>query len=109
MARLPQLPGVREEALGAGSLPELRAALAPEAGWALAGVGDPSELWRAELTWWGRIERDAPALLRTSSDETVVLAVVALLAADAQRTARALAAAAQGGDPELVELIDAAA
>jgi hypothetical protein len=108
LARLPQLPGVGEAAVRAASLSELRAALAPEAGWALAGVEDPSELWRAELRWWGRVERDASALLRASTDESVVLAVVALLAADAQRTARALAAAAQGGDPELVELIDAA-
>jgi hypothetical protein len=108
MARLPQLPGVGEQALGAGSLPVLRAALSREAAWALAGVGDPSELWRAELAWWGQVERDAPALLRTWSDESVVLAVVALLAADAQRTARALAAAAQGGDPQLAELIDGA-
>ena len=43
------------------------------------------------------MEGDAQALLRRGSDEATVLAVVALLAADAQRTARALRVAATGG------------
>lgn len=107
-AQLQRLPGIGERAVGAGSLEELQTALPAHAAWALAGVSDASELWRAELGWWGRAERDAPALLRTRGDEAVVLAAVALLAIDAQRTVRALRAAAYGGSPELVELVDGA-
>ena len=106
--QLQRLPGIGEEALGAGSLRELQAALPARAAWALAGVSEPSELWRAELGWWRGVERDASGLLRAWGDEAVVLAAVALLAVDAQRTVRALEAAAQGGGPELVELVDGA-
>ena len=104
-AQLRRLPAIGEDALDAGSLHELRSALAPSASWALLGVEEPSELWRAELAWWDRVERDATALLRTGGDDTVVVAAVALLGVDAQRTRRALEAAAFGGDPELVELV----
>ncbi len=107
-ALLRALPGMGEDALAADSLDELRAALPMQAAWALAGCNEPSELWRCELRWWDRVERDAAALLHTWGDEDVVLAAVALLAVDAQRTMRALAAAARGGRPDLVELIDGA-
>ena len=107
-AQLGRLPGIGEDALRAGSLRELRAALPAQAAWALAGVSGPSELWRAELRWWSEVESDTRPLLRTWGDEAVVLAAVALLALDAQRTVRALEAAAQGGRPELVDLIDGA-
>ena len=99
------LPGVGEDTLRASSLDELRAALPVQAAWALTGINEPSGLWRAELLWWERVARDAPALMQTWGDEAVVLAAVALLAVDAQRTMRALAVAARGGSPELVELI----
>jgi hypothetical protein len=105
--QLRQLPGVGEDALAAASLDELRSALPAQAGWPLAGMNEPSELWRAELRWWDRVEREAPLLLQTWGDE-VVLAAVALLAVDAQRTVRALESAARGGRPELVELIGGA-
>jgi hypothetical protein len=108
LAQLQRLPGIGEDALGTGSLRELHAALPAQAAWALAGVSEPSELWRAELGWWGEVERDASRLLRTMGDGAVVLAAVALLAVDAQRTLRALEAAAQGGNPELVELVGGA-
>jgi hypothetical protein len=106
--QLRRLPEIGERALGACSLSELRSALPARAAWALAGVSDPSDLWRAELGWWAQVEREARALLRTESDEAVVLGVVALLAVDAQRTIRALQAAARGGGSELVELIGGA-
>lgn len=109
VAQLRRLPAVGEQALGASSVDELRAALPPQAAWALAGVSEPNELWRGELGWWSRVERDAMALLRRRGDEAVVLAAVALLAVDAERTVRALEAAAHGGDPELVELVGGAA
>jgi hypothetical protein len=103
--QLRRLPGIDAAALAAGSLDELRRALPRQAVWALVGLSEPSELWHAELRWWNRVEREARAMLRVTRDETVVLAAVALLAADARRAARALDAAAHGGRPELVELV----
>jgi hypothetical protein len=107
-AALQRLPGIGEEALRAGSVAQLRASLPEQAAWAIQGISDPGELWGAELGWWRRVERDAPALLHTWGDEAVVLACVALLAVDAQRTVRALRAAAHGGSPEFVEMVDGA-
>ena len=108
VARLEKLPGVGERALGASSLSELRAALPADAAWALDAASDPGELWESELRWWSEVESDASQLLRMRGDEAVVLAAVALLAVDAQRTVRALRAAAHGGDPELVEWVGGA-
>ena len=108
MSQLRRLPGIGDRAFEVGSLEELQRALPEQAAWSLAGIVAPGELWRAELGWWRQVEREAPGLLRTARDEAVVLAAVALLAADAIRTARALEAAARGGSPELVELIDGA-
>lgn len=107
--QLRRLPGIGREALAAGSIGELRRALPARAAWALAAVSGPGELWRAEAGWWGRVETDARALLRTRSDQAVILAAVALLALDARRTASALDTAARGGSDELVELIGGAA
>jgi hypothetical protein len=107
-AQLRRLPAISEAALDAGSPSELRSALSPNAAWTLDGVEEPSDLWRAELAWWGRVERDAIALLLTAADATILLAAVALLAVDAQRTMRALEVAAQGGHPELMELVGGA-
>ena len=94
-AQLLLLPGIDQRALAAQTLSELRDALGPRTSWTLLGIEVPTELWRAELSWWDRVEDDALALLRRIDDEAVVLAAVALLALDAQRTARALASAAR--------------
>jgi len=109
VGQLQRLPAIGEEPLRSGSIAELHARLGRQAAWALEGVTDPGEVWRAELGWWSRVERDARALLVRWSDESTVLAAVALLAVDARRSARALEAAARGGDPALVELIGGAA
>ena len=107
-AQLVKLPVVGEQALAAGSLRELRAGLPSRAAWALEGLTDPADLWRAELGWWARVERDALVLLRQAGDEAIVLAAVTLLAVDAQRTLRALAAAVLGGSSVLAEVLDGA-
>lgn len=99
--QLRRYPGIDERVLAADTLPELRDALSPRARWALAAIGEPAELWRAELGWWGRVEDDSQGLVRGTDDEAVVLGAVALLAVDAARTARALQSAAMGGDPRL--------
>ena len=103
VSQLQRLPGIGVDALDAGTLDELRTALPAHARWALVDVGDPSELWRAELAWWSRVERDADTMRRSLEQRAVVVAVVALLAADARHAARALAAAAHSGTADLVE------
>lgn len=108
VAQLRRLPAMNERALQAASLSELRAALPAHASWALDGVQQPEQLWRAELHWWQRVEGDARALLRGAEDESVVLGAVALLAADAQRTSRALVSAALGGSAQREEAVDGA-
>lgn len=108
--QLSRLPGITEQALHAGSLQELRSALPVHASWALANVSAPTDLWRAELAWWDRVEHDARGLLRgDEGEEGAVLGSVALLAVDARRTILALQSAAHGGGPNLVELVGGAA
>jgi hypothetical protein len=102
---LRRLPGIGEQWRDAATIAELRTALPAGAAWALADAAGPDELWRAELGWWSRVERDAEGMRRSREARSVVLAAVALLAADAQRTARALAAAAHPGGVEMAELV----
>lgn len=101
LAQLQRLPAIGEEPLRAGSVEELRAGLPSRAAWALSGLSEADDLWQGELGWWDRVERDAHALLPARSDEAVVLATVALLAVDAERTFRALQAAAHGRRADL--------
>ena len=103
--QLVRYPGIDDRVLAADTLAELRTALSPRASWVLDTVSEPAELWRGELAWWERVEDDAHALLRDMDDEPSVLAPVALLAVDAQRTARALQSAAQGAAPETTEML----
>jgi len=109
VAQLQRLPGIPADALEAGTLGELKAALPARAAWVLADVDDPSELWRAELEWWRRVERDSEVLRRSRAPRAVVLATVALLAVDAQRTARALVAAAYARTVGFAEVAGGAA
>jgi hypothetical protein len=102
--QLQPYPGIDRRALDAKTLPALRTALGPRAAWSLSGIGEPAELWRAELRWWDRVQDDARTLLRRIDDEAVVLAAVALLAADAQRAARALQSAAHHPGAETTDI-----
>lgn len=84
----------------ADTLAELAAELPRPAGWVLAGITSPADLWRAEETWVIRVEQDGLRLLRTSSlDSGVVLGAVAVMACDAWRIRAALELAARGGMP----------
>lgn len=77
---------------------ELVDGLPARAAWALDGLSGPEELWRAEVAWWDRAERDGWELVRRGREgRTEVVGVVLLLAVDTWRTASALAAAAAGG------------
>ena len=83
---------------GAASIAELREELPRVAAWALDGVDDPADLWRAELAWWRRVAADAELLTRSRlGGSEVAIGAVALLAVDAMLLTVALAAAAQGG------------
>ncbi|HEX9042545.1 MAG TPA: hypothetical protein VF838_16285 [Trebonia sp.] len=84
-------------AASAGSLAGLATALPSRAGWVLAGAREPADLWRAEITWRARVERDGLRLLRTSGlEREAVLGAVAVLACDALRVRAALEVAARG-------------
>ena len=82
----------------AGSLADLRELLPRVAAWALDGIDDLADLWRAELAWWRRVAADAERMTRGRLDGgDVVLGAVALLAYDAMLLTVALAVAARGG------------
>jgi hypothetical protein len=92
-------------AVAAASLAELAAALPTAARWALEDVEEPSGLWRAEASWWSRLDHDGFALLAGSGfGPEPVLGAVAVLAADAWRVGAALEIAARGGRP--AEVLD---
>jgi hypothetical protein len=83
---------------GEGGFAEFAARLPGEAGWALADVGDPADLWQAEERWWARVANDARTLLRGRGfGPDAVVGCAALLAVDARRVRAALECAARGG------------
>jgi len=98
--------------IDARTIPALAAAVPTSARWALAGVEGPEDLWRAEVGWWARVERDGFTLLHqpVASPDSVVGAA-AVMAADAWRVRAALEVAARGGseDPRALEAFDAVA
>ena len=68
------------------------------AGWALAGLDGPQELWRGEQRWWSRVESDAVDLARSPRFQLEpVLGCAVLLLADAHAVRGALASAHRGG------------
>jgi membrane protein YqaA with SNARE-associated domain len=82
----------------ARDVPDLAARLPRPAGWVLEGITDASELWRAELRWWRRLERQGGEWLQQRrSGREVVLGVFGVLVADAHCVAGALELAARGG------------
>jgi hypothetical protein len=98
--RLPGIPAGWEQATGVAGLAR---ALPPRAAWALAGVREPQELWRAEEAWWARVEHEATALISARPGRKVVVGVVVLLGTDARRVSGALESAAAGGGPEQLD------
>ncbi|MGW3472145.1 hypothetical protein ACWDKQ_27600 [Saccharopolyspora sp. NPDC000995] len=88
------------DTLEATSLNDFRAQLPGEARWVLSGVEEPGELWRAETTWWARVDSHARRLLRSwRFGPDAVLGCVALLGVDARRVRTALELSARGGRP----------
>jgi hypothetical protein len=94
----------------AASVGALAAALPREAAWPLAAAGQPDDLWRAEVAWWARVERDAEAMVRDRREgRSAVVGAVALLAADARMVSAALGAAARAAPGVLEEVLGEAA
>jgi hypothetical protein len=84
--------------LRAGSFADFRQALPTAASWALDGVDEATDLWRAEARWWDAVDRDGRELLsRSRFSAEPVVGAVAVLSADAWRTRGALELAARGG------------
>ena len=100
--------------LGAGwsravTVRALAQSLPTDAAWALGGIAEPEDLWRAETAWWARVERDGEAMVSGHREgRHAVIGVVALLAADARRAAAALEAAARGSGDVFEEIVGAA-
>jgi hypothetical protein len=100
-------PGIGTAWVTAGSLGALRDALPPRARWALEGLDEPRELWRAEAAWWRRVEEDGGRLLRDPHmGRATVVGCLALLGADARRVAGALESAARGSRPQMLHAYD---
>jgi len=100
-------------AMTARTLPELAERLPRNLGWVLTAVpttraAAADELWRAESTWWRRVESDGCILLhRSGPGPEVPLGAAAVLATDGWRVRAALEVAARGGGP--LEAFDAVA
>jgi hypothetical protein len=83
-ALAPARPLLGSAVLDATSLPDLAQRVPASARWALAGVDQPEQLWRAEFRWWSRVERDGFGLLgRSGFTELPVLGALAVLGSDA--------------------------
>jgi hypothetical protein len=92
------------DAAAANTVDQLRAALDARSRWALGDAHHLEDLPTCEFAWWHRVERDAAVLTATSTfDLAPVVGVVALLAVDAWRTRAALAVAAHGTGPEVLD------
>lgn len=100
-----QLGHAWEDAIDVRSL----AARLPSGGrWVLAGIDEPSDLWRSEGRWWRRVDDDAARLLRRErAGPRIAAAAAARLVADAWWAQAALEAAAWGAGA--VEVFDAVA
>jgi hypothetical protein len=91
----------------AGSVPAFRESLPAHAAWVLEGVGEPAELWRAEVAWWRRADELAEELARAPlMGKQLVTGSVIALGVDAWRVSAALEVAARGGAGGPLELFD---
>lgn len=98
-------PQVADGVLSGRPLATVASKLPPDLRWVLADVDDPAELWRAESSWWRRVEADSHALLRRAAfGRSTVIGAIGLLAVDAWRVRAALETAARGpSGPQALE------
>jgi hypothetical protein len=101
----PTVPVLGRAWRDARSLPELRARVPRSAGWVLAEVEVPSDLWRAEAHWWRAFHDEGRQLLRLpSSGAAAVAGAFALLLSDVHAVQGAMEIAAwEGADKEIVD------
>ncbi|HEU4947153.1 MAG TPA: hypothetical protein VFT31_08375 [Kribbella sp.] len=93
-------PLIGTDWLKSSSVAALRKAVPSAGRWALEGVGDPADLWRAEARLAARIESDGFRLLRRGTPgPEPFLGSVAVLAVDGWRLRAALGDAALGAGP----------
>jgi hypothetical protein len=96
------------EAVAGGDLASFATALPARARWPLTGVTDVGDLWRGEVAWWSRLERDGFQLLgQPGFVRGRTIGAAAVLATDAWRCRAALQLAARGGGP--MDVYDAVA
>ena len=101
---------VDEVARGQTDVSALRALLQADTRSMLDDLDRVDDLWRAEVSWWHRVEHDGFGLLRGSSyDQRPVVGAIAVLAVDAWRTRAALEVAARGGTGTALEAFDVVA
>lgn len=92
------------------SLAQLAGLLAGDAGRVFADAERPEDLWRVQVAWYRRVERESLGLLRGSGfGIQAVVGTVGALAVDAWRVRAALAAAERGGAGPALEAFDAVA
>ena len=104
-------PGIGVEWPDAGSLRALRDALPAQAAWALDGIEEPGDLWRAEVRLVAAASsrtRRGSSMRRSWASRWSIGSVVSL-GVDAWRTAAALEAAARGGAAESYDAFEAIA
>jgi hypothetical protein len=107
---IPRLAALGTRWQAAETLTRLAETLPATAAWALEGVDEVGDLWRAEMRWWAQVERDARSMIGAArAGPEIVVGAAALLAADARRTAAALGAVARRGLPGVEEVLDVAA
>ncbi|MGZ4443949.1 MAG: hypothetical protein ACXVXC_12365 [Nocardioidaceae bacterium] len=83
----------------AGRLAEVVGQPPPDLRRELRYVDDEDDLWRAEASWWHRVEADAEQMLHAATSGPVpVIGAIGLLAADAWRIRAALETAARSAN-----------
>jgi hypothetical protein len=98
---LPPVPELGDRWRDATDLPAFTTAVPVSGRWVLHRVRTPSALWRAERSWWMRVDRDAAHLLqRRALGRTTAIAAAMLLVSDCWRTRAALEQAARGAGSE---------
>ncbi len=103
-----RIPRLGRRVLDAETLAAVVAALPVSARWAVEGIERADELWRAEASWWRRVDHDGERLLHSTRPGLGVAAgAIALRMSDAWRTCAALDIASRGGAGR--EVLDAAA
>jgi hypothetical protein len=95
---------------GVSTASDLARCVSPPGRWALEGMSQDLEVWRAQARWWSSVGRDAATILAgPAAGPRSVVAAVAAMAVDAWRVSSALEVARRGAGEEVLEEFDAVA